>query len=208
MSDIPVPLTIVKEWLQQINPDEQSIPYSADTWRKQFTGDSDVEAIIARYPHQLTRRDVAELAREAHEEGGDVAAVRRLFLAAMIWGYGTVWHGAYRTKNMINDAHADEVLPRTFALVLAGKLIDAYNEFQLDRCGPAFFTRYFYFIGLGCHLHPMPVILDSVVANSLEVLLHLDITEVARVTRNEQGIISAIHPDAEGHERYVQWMNA
>ena len=73
-------------------------------------------------------------------------------------------------------------------------------------CGAAFFTKYFYFVGWGSKTTPMPLILDSVVSNSLEKL-GVDISQLAKVTRNSEGKITYISKYVEGYIRYVEMIN-
>src|SRR3990170_2770117 len=74
-------------------------------------------------------------------------------------------------------------------------------------CGSAFFTKYFYFGGLGCGVSVSPLILDSMVMNELEQWLKLDVTRFAGFSRNKKGEIAALGRDAARYDHYVQVIN-
>jgi hypothetical protein len=74
-------------------------------------------------------------------------------------------------------------------------------------CGSAFFTKFFYFAGLGCDLKVRPLILDSVMMNQLEQWLELDVTRFGEVDREKDGRISALGRNAAKYLRYIQCMN-
>lgn len=176
------------------NPDKHAIPYVAGTWAKWFESDNDLAALIGRHPLELSRLDVGRLTTEAL---AGTVTWRCAFMAAMMWGYGTVGYGAYRTRKILGMPNAESTIGRAANLVATGRLRAAYESFKVKTCGPAFFTKFFYFVGLGTNPpRPLPVILDSVVANSLE-RLGLDISQFVATTR-----------DAAGYLRYVETMDA
>lgn len=206
MNNIPGILQQQQSTLQQLNSETQHIPYRHAHWATHFADDPDFVYITTTYPDTLSRGNIAAIARYIHQHR-ERTWIRRLFLATMMWGYGTVGYGPYRTARMLTPSHATDVLSHAFTAIASGNLIDAYQQFRLPMCGSAFFTKYFYFIGLGAHITPQPLVLDSVVINRLETLLQLDVTQYARVTRNTQGVISAVGYDATGYLKYVQLLN-
>lgn len=151
-----------------MEPDRQRVPYRAATWRRHLgDNDPDLAALTAEHPGRLTRGDLRELSRLAH---GDSALRRRLFLATMIWGYGTVGRGPWRVARMLADPRLDAALDQAFTAVGAGDLLSAYQNFIVAWCGPAFLTKFLYAVGLGCGADPLPLVLDARVARSLQVL--------------------------------------
>ena len=195
--DIPTRLIAAKADL--LIPDNHQVSYYVNTWRKWFADDKDFNELTQKYPQQISRSDIASLAADSEN-------ARKVFLATMLWGYGTVGYGAYRTSIMLDDENSRNAIGESFRLVSVGKYIEAYKMFVLPRCGAAFFTKYFYFVGLGTKVDPLPLILDSVVANSL-VQLGVDISLLARVTKNSDGRITSIGKYADGYVRYVEMMN-
>jgi hypothetical protein len=212
MYNVPERLIRFRATIQATEPDRQLIPYRKETWKRQFSGDADLEYIFRKYPHQISRGDITELVREAQQQV-DARLIRRVFLASMIWGYGTVGYGAWRTCAMLRNPRALHVLQTTFSLVTSGNFTEAYEGFSLRWCGPAFFTKYFYFVGLGCEVEPRPLILDAVVANSLERLLkrdlvRVDLSELVKVMgRDERGKITTVGCYAQGYQKYVTLFN-
>lgn len=192
--------------LQTIDPDAQTIPYRRQHWVTYIGNDEDFAYIVETYPDTISRGNIAAIARKAHATK-DKVWIRRLFLATMIWGYGTVGYGPYRTLHMINAPQALDILQTTFMLISTNNLLAAYQQFRLSKCGPAFFTKYFYFIGMGHDYRPLPLVLDSVVARTLEEWLHLEISQFARVVRNKQGRITALGYHSQGYYKYVHLMN-
>jgi hypothetical protein len=194
--DIPARLLAEKSAL--LAPDNHQVSYNAETWLKWFSGDKDFSDLIQKYPQTISRSEIADLAQNRN--------ARKVFLATMLWGYGTVGYGAYRTSIMLGEKSSKNIIEKSFDLVSAGKYILAYEIFALPMCGAAFFTKYFYFVGLGSKISPLPLILDSVVANSL-VQLDVDISRFARFTKNSGGKITSIGKYADGYLRYVETIN-
>ena len=161
---------------------------------------------LSRYPCAITRGNLADLARTAHAQH-DPASARRLFLGAMLWGYGTVGYGPYRTAQMLKPTNVARILRSILDCIRNGAIRRAYEQFDLPMCGSAFFTKYFYFAGLGCDLTVPPLILDSLVMNQLEQWLRLDVTRFARFSRNKKGEISVVGRDATRYDHYLQVMN-
>ncbi len=71
---------------------------------------------------------------------------------------------------MLADPRLDAALAQAFTAVAAGNLLGAYQDFAVAWCGPAFFTKLLYAVGLGCGADPLPLVLDARVARSLQVL--------------------------------------
>ncbi|CAG1016913.1 hypothetical protein ANAEL_05903 [Anaerolineales bacterium] len=198
--DIPASLLAAKSNLYP--PDNHHVPYDSKVWHKWFAEDTDFNELTQRYPQQISRSEVAELAGLS---GSGIP--RKVFLATMLWGYGTVGYGAYRTSIMVKVKGFQNIIEKSFSLVSDGKYIDAYEMFYLPMCGPAFFTKYFYFVGLGNKTMPLPLILDSVVANSL-TQLGVDIYRLARVVKNSAGKITSVARYADGYFQYVEMINS
>jgi hypothetical protein len=205
--DLPEKLRLWREQLLRKDPDsQQKMPYPVSTWSAQIGRDRDFQDVVRAYPKCLGRKDVAQQAAEARQEG-TVASLRRLFIATMLWGYGEVGYGPWRTREMLEDRRLPRTLQATFALLGEGRLLEAYRQFDVTRCGPAFFSKFFYFVGLGRRLDPCPLILDSRVAQSLGLLLGDGLRTFASVTRGEDGSVAYVDRFAEGYERYVRTMN-
>ena len=158
------------------DPDAHRVSYNVDAWRRLFAGDPDLEALAARYPRTLSRADVAGIARAALQ---GATPIRRAFLASMIWGYGTVGYGAFRTARMLRTPDALGQLDRAAAATTAGRLGEAVERFGLQGCGLAFVSKFVYFVGMASEERPLPVILDARVEAALTTL-GVDLTQLAR----------------------------
>ena len=206
MTPTPDLLKRIQKHLQTLDPGNQAVAYTARQWEQYVPNDEDLAAIVATYPQQISWANLATLATEIRGNE-DRQALRRLFLATMIWGYGKVGYGPSRTVEMLRDERVQEVLPQTFGLLQAGKLVEAYQGFHLQACHPACFTKFFSVLGVGTQLQPCPLLLDARVADSLEQLLAIDIAPLAKVTRDGYGRISSVERYAEGYQRYVEMIH-
>lgn len=210
MKNVPPQLVEHQTELQQLDPLDataQAIEYQAPHWAAHIGADDvDLAFLVHKYPGAITRGDLADLARTTQAQR-EPASARRLFLGVMLWGYGTVGYGPYRTARMLNAPNAARILRSTLDCIRNGAIRRAYEQFNLPMCGSAFFTKYFYFAGLGCDLRVSPLILDSLVMNELKQWLKLDVTRFARFSRNEKGAISVVGRDAARYDHYVETMN-
>lgn len=191
--------------IRDLDPLSQSIDYHPRTWKKRFGSDPDFVSLNATASGAFSRANVQDLAREAVASSLPSDA-RRLFLASMIWGYGTVGYGAYRTQIMLSPPNIADQLHDLVMLVSAGQIEQAFNLVDIDMCGPAFFTKYFYFIGLGGNVEPAPLIFDSRVADTLEKI-GVSPKEFGRVTRKKDGSISSVYPNGCGYVQYLDLMH-
>jgi hypothetical protein len=181
--------------IREIQPGEQSISYYAETWKRHLGKDEGLERLIQSCPRQVTRGDLFKMAVAA-KDSGEGRDLCRLFVGVMAWGYGTGGRGAWRTAKMIATPGYMELIKRTFDQIIEGKILESYRGFLLNWCGPAYFTKYFYFIGRGCGVSGYPLILDSRVKNALEII-GIDLRQFVKP--------SGWYP--EGYYRYVQAMH-
>ncbi|MCQ3928892.1 MAG: hypothetical protein DPW16_00405 [Chloroflexi bacterium] len=196
---VPVILRNHQREIQTINPDEHIVHYRPTAWAARFGDDPDYQYLNQRYPVGVSRGQIAQLVTNVAIGNLEFSRLRKTFLVAMMWGYGTVGYGPYRTQIMLNSLNVETILTDTYSLLKSGKVVEAYDQFHVDRCGPAFFTKFFYFVGLGLKLKPLPLILDSVVARSLSHpdMIGEDIKELASITNGSVGRY------AEGYQKYL-----
>jgi hypothetical protein len=112
------------------------------------------------------------ITRQQVQQAGALAANGQLswdsfFLAVMIWGYGTVGYGPWRTEQMFNTQNMAKIFANIRGGISQNRISVAYATAQIDYCGPPFFTKLFYFLGIIFGSNPVPLILDSRVAKSL-----------------------------------------
>jgi hypothetical protein len=203
LEPVPPRLAQFADQLRADNPLTQAIPYKADRWRTGLDTCAHLEPTLeaCATPGVVTRADLATISRAV--VAGD-AQPEWLFVATMIWGFGTVGYGPYRTRIMLDNLGVRPHLVEVVALLTAGQLAEAYKHFRVKMCGPAFFTKFFYAVGLGAELELLPLVLDSQVAISLR---HLAVDGAIDATRLVRGQPNVQHFPA-GYTRYVALLNS
>ncbi|WP_299305887.1 hypothetical protein [uncultured Brachybacterium sp.] len=205
---------------------QKSMAWKPRAWLRRFPKDSGhlqshdyralFEAIEAKSTDASTgdrprigRQLAAELAASdaLHTENGQEAkkAVVTAFLASMIWGYGMVGYGPYRTQRVLtrNGTVHDEIvidqLRGVADMVRSEGGVAAFehianirrsNRSYLKYLGPAFGTKFIYFLSKASGIVTTPV-MDSVVTGWLQ--------------RNAPGAgtFNLSWWDAESYTRYV-----
>jgi hypothetical protein len=98
-------------------------------------------------PNPISRDDARRLPHATLPEG----AVQT-FLASMIWGYGPVGYGPWRTKRVLDsNEQASERLAEVARAVAAGGALGGFRNVAarpLKHLGVAFGTKYLYFVSL------------------------------------------------------------
>jgi hypothetical protein len=194
---IPTQLNQFKPLIQNQKPEFQLIDYHAEYWRNYFPQNKELESVIALCPEKISRGNLFQFAKEAIDTKS-ISDIQRLFLASMIWGYGTTNYGPWRTEKMFSSPNVHGILKRSFELVLDNKIIEAYSGFNLNRCGPPFFTKFFYFIGYGAGLNEYPLILDTRVWEALRDRFQIDTAPFVKPS-------TWWYP--EGYIRYIRTMH-
>jgi len=203
---IPERLSKFKELIVSLNPDNQSIPYNQHLWQLSLQEDPDLAKIIEIFPNTITRSDLKNLGSEAVRDSN---SVRRFFIAVMMWGYGTTNYGPYRVKKMLANGAAEGILRGALQRIVDGNVQVAYRDFRLPGCGPSFMTKYLYFVGLSIDMIPLPLILDSRVAESLIIVMHdegLSHTDFLKYSVDKKGRKN-VQRYPEGYTRYVTLIN-
>lgn len=120
------------------------------------------------------------------------------FLAAMIWGHEAPTgsrrdsRGPWKLSKMFANSRTAQEAIRSVSVDTPEGITRAYKllDKTLDRCGPNFFTKHFYFAGKAKGLTPYPLIFDDRVANGLVKLAmssqsSLDLVRVSAVRKPE-----------------------
>lgn len=122
---------------------------------------------LSELPQPINRADV--IARcVAAPEGPDQAT--KAFIAAMVWGYGPVGYGAFRTKRVLteNDGAGERLATVARIAREAGgpAAFDwlAQRQHRLRYLGVAFATKYLFFCAAAGHGQPA-LVLDRLVRN-------------------------------------------
>ena len=174
MPKLPLPryLHEHREEILHIFDDSFGPDYNPEGWREYLHNNpvvaADLDIIVQKCPVRISRKDVCAFARDARS--GTYPDIRRLFLACMIWGYNRDRNGPPNTERALSDPRAEEVLKRTVRRISSGQIKGAYDDFHLAKCGPAFFPKFFYFVGKEWQTRPLPLVLDRHVARFLHFL--------------------------------------
>ncbi|MGD0794287.1 MAG: hypothetical protein ABR958_01660 [Dehalococcoidales bacterium] len=205
---IPLP-RYLKEYSEEIlhikfdKDDSLGQDYNPKKWQREFTGDpsvtDDLKRIRQKCPVKISRSDVAHFAQET--QSGGYPELKRLFLACMIWGYGQHDTGLTNTSKTLSDPRLRAVLEKSLERIKKTQIREAYQAFNLKGCGPAFFTKFFYFVGKEYNVKPLPLILDSHVANFLEFLSKQTTWELSLFAKRSQKGFVKRH--TEGYIQYI-----
>lgn len=147
-----------------------------DRWCKYLSAELEQRPISCQILQsgKTSRRTIVEGFRKSDLCDEDNA--RDLFLSVMMWGYGEDNRGPWKTAQMLTSADKigfqfKDVCHRlksndvgsAYKAFVTGK---ASSPHTLDECGPAFFTKYLYFVSKILGSKPMCVIFDKVIATA------------------------------------------
>jgi len=128
---LPDFLSAHKANIQEGLAGEKGTDWNIERWLKHFGNDvtisTDLDAIWRRSPKVITRNDVKNWAPP--RDSTDRTAVRRLFLASMIWGWGNRGIGIQNAKRSLSSPNAEELLEKSLELVKNGEIAEAYKRF-------------------------------------------------------------------------------
>ncbi len=205
MKTIEVPIYLAKNRSKILKQSvlKNEIIFDVETWRTYFPKDAELKEIESACGKEINRAKIFSLVKKMPKNPG-AKDLKKLFLATMIWGFGLVNYGPARTSVMMKNRKFPSVLKKVSSLVALGKYQEAYEAFQLEGCGPAYFTKYLYFLsvknGKGM------LIFDAKVANALEKDCKQKITRYGNVTRKVEWI-SMILPQSERYMNYMTDMH-
>ena len=134
-------LRVFASWDGQSRPSQPGVRWGSASWRTYLPAFSD---LFDRLPNPIDRDSAMAHATRASAEGKDTEA----FITAMVWGYGRVGYGPFRTARVLTenpDAH------RTLGEVAARLRRDGGPEafawlvdHRLNWLGVAFATKYLF----------------------------------------------------------------
>lgn len=155
---------LVARWEALGRPAQAAIPWPRERWEAAFPAHRD---LLANLPGRLDRKVVGSVCANA---GTSDSAAADAFLAAMIWGYGSVGYGPWRVRRQFDANAGLPGLLRAFADVVAQRgAVAAYDEMATNRVrflGPAFGTKYLSFVPQNEKFHPA-LIHDAVVSRAI-----------------------------------------
>jgi hypothetical protein len=184
--------------IRQLLPDEQTIPYYVERWAARLGDSSGFAVVASQFPLSVSRADLRSLGRFAIK---DEQLLTQLFIATMIFGFGTIGYGPYRTSVMLADlARQPDALRTVCRLLVAEELARAHAAFDIQRCRTPFLSKFMYAVGLGAGLTPMPLILDNRVYRALDVLHE-------RAEIDQWRYYTRVAWTSEGYAEYVRDVN-
>lgn len=158
--------------IRKLDVDNQQVEFNRDSWRKHIPDLDDIldgirgnsisrQDICRIFPNDPTRLVPCTPARQAE--------LRRFFILVMIWGYGTVGTGPWRVGRMIQSPGFTKTLCQVSEECFYGLFLKAYETLvrNVKRLGPAFATKYLYFLCRNFKASVRPLIFDSVVVKSM-----------------------------------------
>jgi len=170
----PRKLRRLQEWLQNATLSQQPAQiFYPEKWQQAVQLD-EMQSLLQRFPSSIRRLDIVPLAVEASETETPFE-IRVLFLASMIWAYGTAGYGPWRLAHITeNIERLDTILLAALRNIKHGSVSAAFSGLQeahIPFLGQAYFTKYLYFAGLGSGVDRYPLILDTRILQSLSALL-------------------------------------
>ncbi|WP_162834514.1 hypothetical protein [Amycolatopsis circi] len=160
--EIPIPAALtatVQRWQDQGKPEQPPIRWSRDPWRRHFPSH---HAFLDALPERIDRAEATLHAAHAVTSEG----AERAFLAAMIWGYGRVGYGPWRTSRVLTEnPDALDRLAKVAAVARDQGGLAAFRDLAgepLRYLEVAFGTKYLRFVTAAQSQDSAPI-LDAVV---------------------------------------------
>jgi hypothetical protein len=159
--------------IRALDVDEHRTACSYAHWESEFPAGTylahRLAAVKAVLGSSCTRSEVLALYRRS-----DIDPETK-FIAAMLWGHEAPsgsrrdGRGPWKVSKMFSDAASSEAAIRSVRVDNPAEITRSYKllDKTLNRCGPNFFTKHFYFMGKAQGLAAYPLIFDDRVANGL-----------------------------------------
>lgn len=163
------------EKIKNINVNDHAVQCNFDTWIENFIDNKTMLARITTIKEKLGNQFNRQGLVDFYKTKGIDNSTK--FLAAMIWGYEApsggkrAGYGPSRVKTMFRDLKIADDAINSVSLKTESEIRSSYKKLSskgvLEKCGPNFFTKHFYFLGKSQSLEKYPVIFDDRVANAL-----------------------------------------
>jgi len=179
-------------WIQADRPEQGNFRWRPQAWERRFSRGEGVKSIdLEQSVRSISTAAAAkfdgdgslidrELVSKLHapetlrpDGADDPQAVATAYIAAMVWGYGTTGYGPYRTERVLTtdpDAvqHLCEVAaiaqdPDRGGIASFATIAEQKNGEFLKFLGPAFGTKFLYFLTAAAPGVTMTPVMDAVV---------------------------------------------
>jgi hypothetical protein len=162
--DVPTRLyLLLTAWDQQDRPAQPGIGWNHATWSERLPAHRE---LFDRLPNPIDRSTAQAHVQHANRAGRYLEA----FVAAMVWGYGGVGYGPYRTARVLtSNPPAAAIFRKIARLVGQDSGPDAFAwlaSHRLKWLGVAFATKYLFFCHPGDGTRAA-LVLDSLVSRWL-----------------------------------------
>lgn len=159
--------------IRAVDVDRVRTHISYPHWKKHLMTDevmmNRLEVIREKVGKSVTRQEIVNF----YADSG--VSLQAKFMLAMIWGHEAPegsrrdGRGPWKLMQMFKDRERTDELITSIDLSTDENLMASYQKLdsQMDRCGPNFFTKHFYFLGKALGLTNYPLIFDDRVANGL-----------------------------------------
>lgn len=159
--------------IRAIDVDRVRTRISYPHWEKHLVTDAvmmdRLHVIRGKVGDSVTRHEIVNF----YADSGVSLEIK--FMLAMIWGHEATeggrrdGRGPWKLMQMFKDRALTDALIQSVDLSTDESLMASYKQLEakVDRCGPNFFTKHFYFLGKSLGLKHYPLIFDDRVANGL-----------------------------------------
>ncbi len=177
-------------WRQTGESEQESIDWSRakTNWCRDLP---DLAEFIDQLPTKLNRTFIAGVFDNENYE------LEAKFATVMIWGYGVVGYGSFRSKQMFASPDFQSKLEKSYQLSQSGQPLAAYkflSKNKISMLGPAFGTKWISFTSP--KLNPAPIY-DSFISKWFQ---HF----AADVFANTP--ISSLQWNSKTYSIYLNWM--
>jgi len=173
-------------------------------WTEEFSGNrallDAVRTVESRLGQSFTRSQMVDFYKS------EKIPIVTKFIAAMMWGHEARAgsrrdsRGPWKVSKMLADMGTATRVIGNVQVDTPESIARSYNEFKLDRCGPNFFTKHFYFFGKARGIEKYPLIFDDRVAGGILKAqgIGVDVLEVVRPSAQRS---------AEAYMRYFEFVH-
>ncbi len=188
--------------IRAVDVDRVRTQISYPHWERHLVTDSvmidRLNVIRDKVGNSVTRQEIVNFYADSS------VTLEAKFMLAMIWGHEATeggrrdGRGPWKLMQMFKNRTTTDALIQSVDLSTDESLMASYRDLDanVDRCGPNFFTKHFYFLGKALGLTNYPLIFDDRVANGL-----------VRRTLNDVSLLSVVSISTmRNPEAYVRFL--